>query len=46
MLFDWDAYLAEQGYLLLAGRARHADEVKAVAEVIQKVFKKEVKEAK
>nr|CDS31811.2 midasin [Hymenolepis microstoma] len=43
-LFDWDAYLAEQGYLLLAGRARYADEAKAVADVIQKVFKKQVHE--
>uniref|UniRef100_A0A0R3T203 Midasin n=1 Tax=Rodentolepis nana TaxID=102285 RepID=A0A0R3T203_RODNA len=43
-LFDWDAYLAEQGYLLLAGRARHADEAKAVADVIQKVFKKQIHE--
>ncbi|VDK34052.1 unnamed protein product [Taenia asiatica] len=43
-LFDWDKYLAEQGYILLAGRARHADEVKAVADVIQKVFKRQVVE--
>ncbi|VUZ42061.1 unnamed protein product, partial [Hymenolepis diminuta] len=43
-LFDWDTYLAEQGYLLLAGRARHSDEVKAVADVIQKIFKKKVLE--
>ena len=41
-LFDWDTYLAEQGYLLLAGRARQADEVNAIADVIQKVFKRQV----
>ncbi|CDS41244.1 midasin [Echinococcus multilocularis] len=43
-LFDWDRYLAEQGYILLAGRARHVDEAKAVADVIQKVFKRQVVE--
>ncbi|VDM27191.1 unnamed protein product [Hydatigera taeniaeformis] len=43
-LFDWDRYLAEQGYILLAGRARHPDEVRAVADIIQKVFKRQIAE--
>ncbi|GAA54864.1 midasin [Clonorchis sinensis] len=44
--FDWDAYLAEQGYLLLAGRVRNAEETRVVAEALEAVFKRPISEAK
>ncbi|KAF6779511.1 hypothetical protein AHF37_00876, partial [Paragonimus kellicotti] len=44
--FDWDAYLAEQGYLLLAGRVRNSSEAKLVAEAIEAVFKRPISESK
>ncbi|VDN28714.1 unnamed protein product [Dibothriocephalus latus] len=45
-LFDWDAYLAEQGYLLLGGRARRPEEAAMVAEVIRKAFNRPIDEHK
>ncbi|VEL35659.1 unnamed protein product [Protopolystoma xenopodis] len=45
-LFDWDAFLAEQGYLLLAGRVRRPEEARVVAEVIEKVFRRPIDEEK
>nr|VZI14611.1 unnamed protein product [Spirometra erinaceieuropaei] len=42
--FDWDTYLAEQGYLLLGGRARRAEEAAVVAEVIRKTFNRQINE--
>lgn len=42
--FDWDAYLADQGYLLLAGRVRNVNEAQTVAEVLECVFKRKVTE--
>ncbi len=44
--FDWDAYLAEQGYILLAGRARQPEEARAIGGVIEKVFNRKISEAK
>ncbi|KAF8562123.1 hypothetical protein P879_04155 [Paragonimus westermani] len=44
--FDWDTYLAEQGYLLLAGRVRNSSEAKMVAEAIEAVFKRPVSESR
>ncbi|KER24406.1 hypothetical protein T265_07921 [Opisthorchis viverrini] len=44
--FDWDAYLAEQGYLLLSGRVRNAEETRVVAEALETVFKRPISEAK
>ncbi|CAH8602227.1 unnamed protein product [Heterobilharzia americana] len=44
--FDWDAYLADQGYLLLAGRVRNEAEVQVVADVIETVFKRKVTESR
>lgn len=44
--FDWDAYLADHGYLLLAGRVRSPAERKVVSEVIEAVFKRPVSESR
>ncbi|KAF5403822.1 hypothetical protein PHET_02306 [Paragonimus heterotremus] len=44
--FDWDTYLAEQGYLLLAGRVRNSSEAKLVAEAIEAVFKRPISESR
>ncbi|KAL3316044.1 AAA ATPase midasin [Cichlidogyrus casuarinus] len=43
-LFDWDEYLACQGYLLLAGRVRRPEEAKVIADAIGKVFKRDIVE--
>ncbi|CAL8083642.1 unnamed protein product [Calicophoron daubneyi] len=45
-LFDWDSYLADQGYLLLAGRVRNPDEARVVAEAIEAVFKRKISESR
>ncbi|GIY25819.1 midasin [Caerostris darwini] len=40
--YDWDQHLAEEGYLLLAGRVRLPQEAKIIQQSIQKVFKRTV----
>ncbi|CAG0889502.1 unnamed protein product [Darwinula stevensoni] len=40
--FDWDQLLADEGYLLLAGRMRRAEEAETIAQVLQKHFKRTV----
>ncbi|KAH6928548.1 hypothetical protein HPB50_016885 [Hyalomma asiaticum] len=40
--FDWDQFLADEGYALLAGRVRRHQEVQLVAEVLKKKFKRQV----
>ncbi|XP_053396218.1 midasin-like isoform X2 [Mercenaria mercenaria] len=37
--YDWDKHLADQGYMLLAGRVRKPEEADVIQEVIQKHFK-------
>ncbi|WAR08077.1 MDN1-like protein [Mya arenaria] len=37
--YNWDKHLADQGYMLLAGRVRKAEETEVIQEVIQKHFK-------
>ncbi|KAL4232858.1 AAA ATPase midasin [Mactra antiquata] len=37
--YDWDKHLADQGYMLLAGRVRKPEESEVIKEVIQKHFK-------
>ncbi|GFS38685.1 midasin [Nephila pilipes] len=38
--YDWYQHLADEGYLLLAGRVRHDDEILVIQEVIEKHLKK------
>ncbi|XP_037520220.1 midasin [Rhipicephalus sanguineus] len=40
--FDWDQFLANEGYALLAGRVRRPQEAQLVAEVLSKKFKRQV----
>ncbi|KAG8189752.1 hypothetical protein JTE90_012927 [Oedothorax gibbosus] len=40
--YDWDQHLAEEGYLLLAGRVRHNEEAIVIQEVLKKHFKRNV----
>lgn len=42
-LYDWDQHLADEGYLVLAGRVRKIEEKSEIAEVLQKHLKREVK---
>lgn len=41
-LYDWDQHIADEGYLLLAGKVRKAAERVEIATVIQKYMKREV----
>ncbi|XP_017784384.1 PREDICTED: midasin [Nicrophorus vespilloides] len=41
-LYDWDQHIADEGYLLLAGRVRKGEEREEIAEVIKKHIKREV----
>ncbi|XP_064213116.1 midasin isoform X2 [Tribolium castaneum] len=41
-LYDWDQHLADEGYLVLAGRVRKSDEKKEIITVLQKHLKREV----
>ncbi|GBM39498.1 Midasin [Araneus ventricosus] len=38
--YDWDQHLADEGYLLLAGRVRHPEEALVIQEAILKHLKK------
>ena len=40
--FDWEQYMAEEGFLVLAARIRDQSEYGVVREVVEKVFKKTV----
>ncbi|PAA74446.1 hypothetical protein BOX15_Mlig003637g1, partial [Macrostomum lignano] len=44
-LFDWDQFLAEQGYLLLAGRARDPTDAADVQSVLESVFRRRLSES-
>ncbi|XP_052242535.1 midasin-like [Dreissena polymorpha] len=37
--YNWDKHLADQGYMLLAGRVRKPEEAEVIKEVIEKHFK-------
>ncbi|XP_044750466.1 midasin [Coccinella septempunctata] len=41
-LYDWDQHLADEGYLVLAGRVRKLEEKKEIITVLQKHLKREV----
>ncbi|KAJ8936231.1 hypothetical protein NQ318_010646 [Aromia moschata] len=41
-LYDWDQHLADEGYLVLAGKVRKAEEKLEIVEVLQKHWKREV----
>ena len=45
-LRDWDQLLIEDGYLLLAGRLRHSEEIAVVVQVLKKHFKRKIDEEK
>ena len=40
--YDWDQHLADEGYLVLAGRVRKEEESMVIREVLQKLFKRTV----
>lgn len=40
--YDWDQHLADEGYLLLAGRVRRADEVEIIVKALKKHLKRDV----
>ncbi|XP_018570303.1 midasin [Anoplophora glabripennis] len=42
-LYDWDQHLADEGYLVLAGRVRKSEEKLEIMHVLQKHLKREVK---
>ena len=44
--YDWDQLLIEDGYLLLAGRLRHSEEIRTVVQVLEKHFKRNIDEDK
>uniref|UniRef100_A0A6P6YJ38 Midasin n=1 Tax=Dermatophagoides pteronyssinus TaxID=6956 RepID=A0A6P6YJ38_DERPT len=37
--FDWNQFLANQGFMLLAGRVRQKDDVILIEEILEKIFK-------
>lgn len=41
-LYEWDQHLADEGYLVLAGKVRKVEERNIIIQVIQKVMKQEV----
>ncbi|CAG9859623.1 unnamed protein product [Phyllotreta striolata] len=41
-LYDWDQHLADEGYLVLAGKVRKFEEKREIIEVLQKNMKREV----
>ncbi|RWS13574.1 hypothetical protein B4U79_11757 [Dinothrombium tinctorium] len=40
--YDWDLYLANEGYMLLAGRVRKSEEASIVKEVLESKFKRKI----
>ncbi|OQR77969.1 midasin-like, partial [Tropilaelaps mercedesae] len=40
--YDWDQLLAEEGYMLLAGRVRRASEEQIIRQTLKKIFKRDV----
>ncbi|KAF0299690.1 Midasin [Amphibalanus amphitrite] len=40
--YDWDQHVADEGYLVLAGRVRRDEECQVIATVLQKHFKRTV----
>lgn len=41
-LYDWDQHIADEGYLVLAGRVRKNEERNEIANVIKKHIKRDV----
>ncbi|KAK5645761.1 hypothetical protein RI129_004225 [Pyrocoelia pectoralis] len=41
-LYDWDQHIADEGYLLLAGRVRKMEERDSIAQVLEKHMKRKV----
>nr|CAI5821902.1 unnamed protein product [Callosobruchus analis] len=41
-LYDWDQHLADEGYLILAGRVRKLEEKYEIIDVLKKQLKREV----
>lgn len=41
-LYDWDQHLADEGYLVLAGRVRRAEESQEIIKVLYKNLKRKV----
>lgn len=41
-LYDWDQHIADEGYLILAGRVRKVEERTEIADVIKKHIKRDV----
>lgn len=41
-LYDWDQHIADEGYILLAGRVRKVEEQEQIAEVLHKHLKRKI----
>lgn len=41
-LYDWDQHLADEGYLVLAGKVRRVEEKKEIITVLEKHLKRKV----
>eukprot|EP00795_Rhopilema_esculentum_P017643 gene17642-9287_t len=40
--YDWDQHIAEDGYMLLAGRCRKPDEATVIQETIERIMKRKI----
>ena len=40
--FDWDQFLANQGFMLLAGRVRKPEEISLISDILKKKFRCEI----
>lgn len=40
--YDWDQHMADEGYLVLAGRVRKSEEVTIIKQALEKHFKRTV----
>lgn len=41
-LYDWDQHLADEGFLVLAGKVRRREEKNVIIQVLKKVLKRDV----
>lgn len=44
--YDWEEHLANDGFMILAGRSRNSDEKEIIKQKIEKVFKRKIDEEK
>lgn len=41
-LYDWDQHIADEGYILLAGRVRKVEEQEQISDVLHKHLKRKI----